>query len=148
MRRFSTSLAATLLCLLFLSFNTLMAEEPDQVDWDKFSKNLVKSLKSSNQGVQLSAMQLVIRYGDKVDVGSARHDVMRVFRSHKNQKVRQLALVTLYTINNKWSMGYLEMHYRFEEDPVIKKHLAAILVESNRAKKVKKSDEIFMSYVD
>ena len=148
MRRFSISLAATLLCLVFLSFNTLMAVEPDQVDWDKFSKNLVKSLKSSNQGVQLSAMQLVIRYSDKVDVGSARHDVMRVFRSHKNQKVRQLAMVTLYTINNRWDMGYLEMHYRFEEDPVIKKHLASILVESNRAKKVKKSDVIFMSYVD
>jgi len=132
MRHSIFKLAALAVAIVFLSLNVTLADHPANVDWDKFSNSLVKSLKSDNEGVRLSAMQLVIKYGDKVNVSSARYEVMDTFMNHDNQKVRQMALVTLYKINNVFDMGLLERQYKFEEDPVIQNQLAAILIEADR----------------
>lgn len=127
MRRFST--LVTVLALM-LSFSLVSAGDNVQVDWKAFSKSLTRALKSDNPGIQTSAMRMVIRHGDKVDVTTARYEVMDVFLKNSDQKVRQLALVTLYTINHPLDIGFLERRINFEEDPVIKKHLAAVVAES------------------
>ncbi len=127
MRRFSTLVTVL---VLMLSFTLVSAGDNVQVDWKAFSKSLTKALKSDNPGIQTSAMRMVIRHGDKVDVTTARYDVMDVFLKNSNQKTRQLALVTLYTINHPLDMGYLERRINFEEDPLIKKHIAAVVAES------------------
>ena len=88
------------LATVFLSLSTILADEPANVNWDQFSKGLNMALKSDNLGVKLSAMQLVIKYGNKVDVKDARYDVMDTFLYSKDRRVRQLALVTLSKINN------------------------------------------------
>jgi len=132
MHNFRTTFLMIAGIMLLASFSLGFAGESTEFDWNKFSDNLVKSLKSDNEGVRLSAMQLIIRYGDKVDVTDARYEVMDIFMKHENQKVRQLALATLYTINNGLDMGLLERQLAFEEDEVIKKHLAAVLYEADR----------------
>ncbi|TVL99762.1 MAG: hypothetical protein CV087_16625 [Candidatus Brocadia sp. WS118] len=108
----------------------LHAGNASEVDWDAFSKNLVKALQSSNSGLQRSAMQLVIKYGNQVNVNDAVFDVMRVFRYDKDQGVRRLALTTLTNMNNKWAMGFLKRQIQFEGDPVIKKQLIAVTSDS------------------
>jgi len=137
MRQWFLKSAAMIIAVVFLSLHVVLAEEPTEIDWDKFSKSLVKALQSNNEGVQLSAMQLVIKYGDKVDVSAARYRVMDIFMKHKDQKVRQLALVTSYVIHNPFDLGLLERQLKFEEDAVIARQIAAIMVDSNRLSAVK-----------
>lgn len=119
--RFSVILAV----LAMFTFNAFATEE-SEAKWDDFSKNLVKALTSENNGIQKSAMQMVIKHGDKVDVNDAAYDVLYVFRTDENQKVRQLALSTLAKINNDQVNYLLERQIKFEADPVIRKQLEAI----------------------
>ncbi len=100
------------------------------VEWAKFSKNIVKALKSDNPGLQKSAMQMVIKYGDKLDVEDAVFDVMRIFRNEKDRGERRLALATMVSMNNDWAMGFLKRQSEFENDPVIKNQLISIGSES------------------
>jgi hypothetical protein len=120
------------LATVFLSLSTVLATESENVNWDRFSEGLKMALKSDNLGVKLSAMQLVIKYGDKVDVTDARYDVMDTFLYSKDRRVRQLALVTLAKINNTFDMGLLELQLNFEDDPVIKNQMAAVLIAADR----------------
>ena len=120
------------LTTVFLSLSAVLATESDDVNWDQFSKGLKMALKSDNQGVKLSAMQLVIKYGNKVDVADARYDVMDTFLYSKDRRVRQLALVTVAKINNTFDMGLLERQIKFEDDPVIKNQIAAVLIAADR----------------
>ena len=120
------------LATVFLSLSTVLADEPADVNWDGFSKGLVQALQSENDGVKLSAMQLVIKHGKKVDVETARYDVMDTFLYSKDRRVRQLALVALSKIDNVFDMGLLERQIGFEEDPVIKNQIAAVLIAADR----------------
>jgi len=100
-----------------------------EVDWKNFSKNLVAAIKSDNEGLRRSAMNMIIKHGTKLDVDQAVFDVVRIFRNSDNQKERQLALITLYKMENNWSMGFLKRHLKFEENPAIKHQIAAIILE-------------------
>ena len=132
MRRFSfTAVFVTLVVFLF-SNTSLIAQESGKIDWDKYSERLVEALKSTHEGLQLSAMQHTIRYGDSLDVVLARYVVMDKFMNNKDQKVRQLALTTLAQISNPLDLGLLELHLKWEEDPVIKKMIANVLVDKGR----------------
>ncbi len=95
--------------------------------WEAFSKNLVENFQVSNEGLHLSTMQRIIQYADSVDVDEAVFHVVRYYRDHKDLKVRQLALTTLYKIRNQWSLGFLRRAIRFEESPVLKQQICAIL---------------------
>lgn len=132
MRQSFIKLTVLALATVFFSLSTILADEPANVNWDQFSKGLIQALKSNNEGLKLSAMQMVIKYGDKVNVDVARYDVMDTFLYSKDRRVRQLALVTLYKINNNFDMGLLERQINFEDDPVIKNQIAAVLIAANR----------------
>jgi hypothetical protein len=90
-----------------------------EADWTAFSKNLVRALGTSNEGLQISAMSMVVRYGEYLDVNDAVFNVVRIFRNSKNPKIRQLALVTLHKMQNKWAMGFLKRNLKFEENETI-----------------------------
>ncbi len=123
-------IVAGFVLLFLLSFG--FAQEAKTPDWKSFSKQLVKSVKSENEGVRISAMQQIIRFSDSVKVTSARYVVMEKFLTAKDRGVRQLALVTLYKIGNWFDMGYLQLHYPYEKDPVLKHQIAAILIAKGR----------------
>ena len=65
-------------------------------------------------------MQLVITYADKLDVSDAALDLVRLYRTHKDERVRQMALVTIHTINNDWAAGIVKRDYAFEKSNKIK----------------------------
>lgn len=128
MKRFT---ALTVTAIMLFAFSFSFAGEKANVNWDEFSTSLVSALRSENEGVRISAMKLSIRHGENVDVSMGRYAVMEEFLNNDSPKVRQLALVTLSSINNTMDMGYLQRHLAYEEDDSIKKHLAAILYESD-----------------
>ncbi|MBN1464317.1 hypothetical protein JXA02_01055 [candidate division KSB1 bacterium] len=97
------------------------AAVPNEIDWDAFSKNLTVALKSDNPGLQQSAMCMIIQYADNLAIPrSAVFDIVKVFRSDKNDNVRLLALVTLHKIEDPWAMDFLRRHRRFEQQTRVK----------------------------
>ena len=130
----------TCLALIALSFGLLAASQANaqgkEVDWDSFSKNLCANLASDNHGVKQSAMQLIIKYADKLTINDdAIFNLVRVYRWEKDVKYRQMALVTLYSTKDKWVMDFLKRSLRFEDNPVLKHTIAAIVLdyESNQS---------------
>jgi len=131
MNHASSKFALLLVAFLAFGFGSVFAGEQD-CDWCKFSNCLVKAVQSDNEGVRLCAVRLIIRHADKVDVVQARYAIMDMFLNDKDRNVRRLAMVALNAIHHPLDMGLLERQLTFEEDPVIKKHLAAILYEDGR----------------
>jgi len=102
-------------------------------NWEQFSVNLVNAFKIPNEGLHKSAMCMIIRYADNLQVDDAVFDVVKIFRSNKDVKVRQLALVTLHKMQNAWAMDFLRRHHKFEDDATIRK-MNCCIVNSYYAK--------------
>jgi hypothetical protein len=112
-------LAITLFAIL-LSGSLFAAPSPN-VDWDAFSKNLTKAISSGNEGLQQSAMCMIIRYGDNLTIPRETvFEIVRTFRTEKEKNVRLLALVTLHKIEDPWAMDFLKRHRRFEKEERVK----------------------------
>ena len=118
---------ATILTVFVLAFLLVAANNSQASDYEAFSKNLVKALKSDNQGLQVSAMEKVIRYGTAVNVDGAVLDIVRVYRTNKNEQFRQLALAAIHAMQNEWALGIVQRDYRFERNPKIKRMMAAVI---------------------
>ncbi len=125
--RFRLMLAG-LMVMAFLAVS--FAGSKPRTDWKKFSQQLLVALQSENTGLQASAMQRIIQYFDSLDIYQARYPVMDIFLKSDNPQVRQLALVTLHKIHSRFDLGYLQLHYPFEKDQVIKNQIAAVLLSS------------------
>jgi len=132
MKKFNLTALMVLVFCLVLTFDALWAQEAEKIDWNAYSKNLVMAVKSNNDGLKYSAMQQIIRYAENLNVSQARYEIMDVFLKSENIKVRQLALVALSKINHPLDLGLLERQINFEENEVVKKQIAAVLVESGR----------------
>lgn len=135
MQRLSFRLLLLALAGLLVASVSVRAQEHRKVDWDKYGDRLVEALKSTHEGLQLSAMQQTIRYGDSVDVVLARYVIMDKFMNNPNRKVRLLALRTLAQVDNPLDMGLLELQLKWEEDPLVKRQIAQVLLENGRMKK-------------
>lgn len=120
--------AMLLIGILALAWSVQANDTPKE-NWDLFSKNLVMALKSQNEGLQRSAMMRIIQHADKVKVDAAVYDVVRIYRSHSDENMRQLALVTLYKMDNKWAIDFLKRAAKFEKSPKLRKQIYAILNE-------------------
>jgi hypothetical protein len=103
--------------------------QEELVDWESYSDNLVKFLRSDEDSLKILAMQRIIFHADKVNVNQEVYTIYNIYRSHKNEKVRQMALVTLYKINNVWVLKNLIDDYYKEPNPVIRGQIEAILKE-------------------
>lgn len=97
--------------------------------WETFSNNLVDALQSDMDGLKVAAMQMVIRYGDQVNVDKAVFDVVRVYRNHKDDNMRRMAVVALRAMQHPWGMDFLERSVRFEKSPAIRHTLQAVVAE-------------------
>lgn len=148
MKRNTTLLAIILLTSAALISNTALATQPidnrdhlvTAVDRITFSKNILTALHSENAGLKISAMQKVVKYKDLVDINNSVLELMRVYRKSNDEKMRQLALVTIHAIQNDWALGILKRDLQFEQSPKIKKLMIAVL--NNDIEKFKKSEEI------
>ena len=128
MKAYMKVFAAVIVCVSALSWSNVYAVD-GKTDWNAFSKNLVKAMASENVGLQMSAMQQIITYAENLDVSDAVFDVVSVYRNHKNEQVRKLALTTLYKMNNGWAIDFLAREVRFEKSPQLKKQIYQILCE-------------------
>lgn len=141
-----TSTAALIIFSLFFIGSLQAKTTSNEVDWEIFSKNLVNALQSENTGLQQSAMQLVIRHGDRLQVHDALFDVVRVFRSGKDRGVRLLALTAMSKMNSNWAFYFMKRSIKFEDDPIIKRQLLAIVIDHYNRKQAKEGDLALMNW--
>ena len=106
-----------------------------EINWQLVSKNLVRALASENDGLRQSAMTFFTEHADKLDIHGAVYDVMRLYRTHPDLRVRKLALVTLYKMQNKWALEFLKADLRFQNQEELKQMVAAIVQEYQAKKK-------------
>ena len=117
-------LTVVLLSALFL---IPVFAQNEMITWDGDSDALVTFLKSDNDNLKIFAMQQIILNTDRVKVTRVSHHVYNVFRNHTNDKVRQLALVTLYKLNHIFILKNLVDDYYSESNPKIRMQIAYIL---------------------
>lgn len=99
----------------------------EKVNWAAFSKNLVNGLTFENDGVRQAVLQHIITYADYLDVDDGVLDMMRIYRHHRNEKFRQLAVVALTKTHNNWAMGFLKRNIKFEKNPTIRRQIIECL---------------------
>jgi len=139
MKRFKV-IFSTLLIMAVMSQTSLLMAQQREVNWEAFSVNIVKAIKSDNPGLQQSAMQRIIRYADKLDVNDAVYDIANIFRFDNNPRVRRLAMVTLSSIDTDKSMEYLSKYLKYEEETSIKKQACCIIALHDSLKKMDKGE--------
>jgi len=100
-----------------------------QAEWSRFSANLVDALKTEEHALRNAAMRLVIEYGEKVDVGKATFDIVRIYRDGDDIQARRMAVVALASLNDNWSNDFLQRSERFEQSETLKKTIRAVLSE-------------------
>lgn len=154
MRKYHISIAVFFLLIFAFS---LQAKEKktnwDQLiaktNWQLYSKNLVKAIKSDNLGLKVSAMQQIIKYKKYVKVDEIVLDLVRLYRRYNDDRVRQLALVTLYSLQNDWAWSIIKRDYEYEGNPQIKRMLSVMLNENmQNIDEKKESDRIIASIYD
>jgi hypothetical protein len=123
-KRSTWFIALFLLGFLWLPGRSAQAAE---TDWQSFSANLAKALASPNHGLQQSALAQIIHYGDRLDMDAAIFDIVRIYRSHQDARVRMMALAALHKTQNHWAMEFLRRSTRFETSPKLLAALEAIL---------------------
>jgi hypothetical protein len=96
-------------------------------EWNTFGDNLIQALRSDNDGLKASAMQMIIKHQGKLWVHEAAYDIYVIFREHENVKMRQMALVTLYKMQNDWFLASLEDELDRETSPAIRHQILAIM---------------------
>ena len=112
---------------LVLAFAMIFSNASASDEWNTFSDNLVQALRSDNDGLKASAMQMIIKHEGKVWVHEAAYDVYQIFKDHENVKMRQLALVALYKMQNDWFLDSIRDDFDEETDPAIRHQLLAIM---------------------
>ena len=108
-----------------------------KADWDAFSENLVVGLASDNDGLRASALQMIVRYGDKLDVRDATFDVVKIYRSHPDERMRRLAAVACPHLNDEWAMSFLRMSEPFEGSDTVLQTVRALLAEHDARKQAR-----------
>ena len=114
----------------------LTASEAAAVDaatWKVFSKNLIQALRMDNDGVKTAAMQYIIRYNTQLDVDEAAIDVARLYRNHKDDNVRRMAVVALSNMQSDWAIGYLRLSKNYEKSEPVRQTIQAVIAERGTA---------------
>lgn len=148
MKRFNWFLLVLVVVFLTTFYTVGNAQVSDET-WEKFSKNLVEAFQIPNDGLHVSVMQNIRIYDQlypgKLNVKNAVFDIMRIYRNHKNPRMRRLALVTLYTIGDEWAIGFLKRNVGLglESNESINKQSCCIVKNYyDKKTKVKEEDQL------
>ena len=114
-----------LLCLLLVS-STALAQEGDEwaasdtlltpQGWIDFSNSIHDAILTGNTGEKHAALRHIVRYGQYLDFdGDVVFEVMRMYRDGTKLGPRQLAVVALGNMNNRWAIEFLDLSSQYEQ---------------------------------
>lgn len=98
---------------------------------DAISSAVGDALETSHFGLQTSALRLVITYAEDIHFNRTTvFDVVRLYRDHKDDRVRRMAVVALGELGDPWGNDMLRRSLRFEKNASVKHTIAAVLAEA------------------
>ncbi len=101
--------------------------QSDVLIWNGSSEELVEFIKSNDENRKVFALQKIIMNPKFVNANHVAYDIYRMYRSHKNDKIRQMALVSLYKLEHYFLLKNLKDDLYKEKNPKIRKQIYAIL---------------------
>lgn len=107
------------------SFAAAATDAPAATDWSAFSDQVRAALASDHDGFRAAALRMVIRHGNRLDVGTARFEAMRIYRNHDDENMRMLAAQALSRIDAPGNTGYLALAAEYERAPRLRALLTA-----------------------
>jgi hypothetical protein len=108
------------------------AKTLDSAEWKRFGLAIEDALASDYEGVQQSALRLIIAYSNDLNLSSsAVVDVMHLYREGNTEPTRRMAAVSLSKMKSKLALGFLERSSAFEQSAVVKTTIDAILASEN-----------------
>ena len=131
-----TFLHHLIIVLFILGFAGISSADDQTVDWDHLNKDLIEKMAAADFESQRTAMCDIILYrhlsDNKLEVDETAFDLINIYNTNKDPRVRQLAVVTLHTIKNKWTMKYLNENLKYEPDENLKKFIAYCLYDYHK----------------
>jgi hypothetical protein len=112
--------------VLFLSSVFAFAQS-DVLIWNGNSDELVELIKSKDENKQVFALQKIITYPELVNDNSIAYDIYNIYRTHKNDKIRQMALVALFRMKHYNLLKNLKDDFYNEKNPEIRNQIWFIL---------------------
>ncbi len=132
----------TALAVMLLAAGTAAADPPGLIlqtdeaarlsatEWVAYSNRISDALASDVDGLREAALRMTILYADQLTLDRRdTFEMVRVFRSHKNDRMRRMAVVALNAADDHWGMEMLARSYRFEHDPGVRYQIAAVLLD-------------------
>ena len=123
MRQFQVFVTA--LILLFSA--EFVFAQGDLLIWNGDSEEMVKFIKSNDETKKVFALQKIIMNPEMVNANYVGHDIYRMYRNHKNDKIRQMALVSLYKMKHYFLLKNLRDDLYKEKNPQIRGQIKVIL---------------------
>lgn len=98
---------------------------------EAISSAVGEALETSHHGLQTSALRLVITYAHDIPFNRTTvFDVVRLYRDHKDDRVRRMAVVALGEMGDAWGNDMLKRSLRFEKSAPVRHTIAAVLAEA------------------
>ena len=99
-------------------------------EWVAYSSRISDALASDQDGLREAALRMTVLYGDRLTLDRMDTiEMVRVFRDHRNSRMRRLAVVALNAADDHWGMEMLARSYRFEDDTGVRYQIAAVLLD-------------------
>ena len=114
--------------VLFMS-TTLTFAQTDLLTWEGSDENVVRFLNSSNEKNHEFALQKIIMNPKILNSNATEYEIYHMYRSHPNDRIRQMALVALYRLENYQLLKNLADDFYKEKNPKIRQQILCILEE-------------------
>ena len=100
-------------------------------EWDAYGESLETILRNGQDGLQQSALGLVILYGPALEIGRAGvFEITRIYRNHADDRMRRMAVVALGRTQDAWALDFLKRSARFEDTPAVRHTIQAVIANA------------------
>ena len=118
MHRVSTRFSIFFALLLVVTTGISSSQQIQNENWKLFSAGIKMALKGANPGVQQSAILLVIKHGDKLDIEDAVPDLIRCYRTAGDELSKKLALLAIFQVDKDTAFELLYEQLSNQTDDV------------------------------
>jgi hypothetical protein len=112
---------------VFILISGIIYTQSDILIWNGSSDELDAFIKSKDENKISFALQKIIMNPETVKLSYAAYDIYNIYRFHKNDKIRQMALVALYKTKHYFLLKYLRDDLYKEKNLQIRKQIYSIL---------------------
>lgn len=99
-------------------------------DWDRYGNCICAALSSGHDGLRQGALRMLIMYGDAIEVPRAAVlEVVRMYRDHRDEHVRRMAVVALGRIDDAWALDFLRRSLAYERCPEVLATMQAVIAD-------------------